>query len=89
MGDGGRMPVRPLRPGSCHGRHPHTRGKSVSNGGGSRPNERSSQAEATQDNGGLWRIGRTDIESYIKNAYQQTAARIAAGELQNEQATPE
>jgi len=29
---------------------------------------------------GLWRIGRLDVEDYIKQAYQRTAERVAAGE---------
>jgi hypothetical protein len=33
---------------------------------------------------GLWRIGATDIEDYITEAYRRTAERIAAGELQDE-----
>lgn len=28
----------------------------------------------------LWRIGAEDIESYIREAYEQTAQRIASGE---------
>lgn len=30
---------------------------------------------------GMWRIGRQDVEDYIKNAYERTAGRIAAGEI--------
>ena len=30
---------------------------------------------------GMWRIGRQDVENYITQAYQRTAERIAAGEL--------
>ena len=33
---------------------------------------------------GLWRIGRQDVEDYIDQAYQRTAERIAAGELEDE-----
>ena len=33
---------------------------------------------------GLWRIGRQDVEDYINRAYQRTAERIAAGELQDD-----
>lgn len=33
---------------------------------------------------GLWRIGRQDVEDYIIQAYQRTAERIAAGELQDD-----
>lgn len=33
---------------------------------------------------GLWRIGRRDVEDYIEQAYQRTAERLAAGELQDE-----
>jgi excisionase family DNA binding protein len=32
---------------------------------------------------GLWRIGRQDVEDYIEQAYQRTAERIAAGELED------
>jgi len=28
----------------------------------------------------LWRIGARDVESYIREAYEQTAKRIASGE---------
>jgi excisionase family DNA binding protein len=28
----------------------------------------------------LWRIGAEDVESFIREAYEQTARRIAAGE---------
>ena len=38
---------------------------------------------------GLWRVGRVDLESYIEAAYEQTAARIAAGELRTEQTAVE
>lgn len=38
---------------------------------------------------GLWRIGRQDIEDYINQAYRRTAARIAAGELQDDGAESE
>lgn len=38
---------------------------------------------------GLWRIGRQDVEDYINQAYQRTAARIAAGELQDDEAEGE
>jgi len=31
---------------------------------------------------GLWRIGRQDVEDYIDQAYQRTAERIAAGEIE-------
>ena len=30
---------------------------------------------------GLWRIGASDIEDFIAEAYRRTAHRIAAGEL--------
>ena len=30
---------------------------------------------------GVWRIGNTDVEDYIAQAYKTTADRIAAGEL--------
>lgn len=33
---------------------------------------------------GLWRIGASDIEDYIAEAYRRTAERIAAGELRDE-----
>lgn len=33
---------------------------------------------------GLWRIGRQDVEDYIDRAYQRTAGRTAAGDLQDE-----
>jgi prophage regulatory protein len=33
---------------------------------------------------GIWRIGRQDVEDYIVAAYQQTAARVAAGDLDDE-----
>ena len=29
----------------------------------------------------LWRIGRIDVEDYIEAAYEQTARRIATGEV--------
>ncbi|WP_354174544.1 excisionase family DNA-binding protein [Arthrobacter sp. UYEF36] len=29
----------------------------------------------------LWRIGRIDVENYIEAAYEQTARRIATGEV--------
>ena len=32
---------------------------------------------------GMWRIGREDVEDYIDQAYRRTAARIAAGELED------
>lgn len=32
---------------------------------------------------GLWRVGRQDVEDYIAEAYQRTAERIAAGELED------
>jgi len=32
---------------------------------------------------GLWRIGASDIEDYIAEAYRRTAERIAAGELKD------
>lgn len=38
---------------------------------------------------GMWRIGRQDVEDYIAEAYRRTAARIAAGELQDEGGTGE
>lgn len=31
----------------------------------------------------LWRIGVDDVSEYIADAYRRTAARIAAGEIQN------
>ena len=33
---------------------------------------------------GLWRIGASDIEDFIAEAYRRTAERIAAGELGDE-----
>jgi excisionase family DNA binding protein len=30
---------------------------------------------------GLWRIGATDVEDYIAEAYRRTAERIASGDL--------
>nr|AFK89253.1 hypothetical protein [Arthrobacter sp. J3.37] len=33
------------------------------------------------EQGGLWRVGRQDLEDYIADAYRRTAERIAAGEL--------
>lgn len=30
---------------------------------------------------GIWRIGSTDLETYIEDSYAKTTARIAAGEL--------
>jgi excisionase family DNA binding protein len=30
---------------------------------------------------GLWRVGRQDIEDYVRDAYRRTADRIEAGEL--------
>lgn len=44
-------------------------------------NKRSLQCKSTQDNRGLWRIGRQDVEDYIEVAYRRTAERIAAGEI--------
>lgn len=35
---------------------------------------------------GLWRIGSTDLEQYISDAYAQAAGRIASGELSDEEA---
>ncbi len=32
---------------------------------------------------GMWRIGRQDVEDYIAQAYQRTAERIAAGDLED------
>ncbi|WP_421094109.1 helix-turn-helix domain-containing protein [Pseudarthrobacter sp. CC4] len=32
---------------------------------------------------GLWRIGASDIEDYIAEAYRRTAERIAAGDLED------
>jgi excisionase family DNA binding protein len=34
--------------------------------------------------GGVWRIGATDIEDFVTEAYRRTAARIAAGELRDD-----
>lgn len=31
---------------------------------------------------GLWRIGTADMEDFIAKAYERTAARIAAGDLE-------
>lgn len=39
---------------------------------------------SSQDNRGVWRIGRQDIEDYITEAYRRTAERIAAGDLKGE-----
>ncbi|MDQ0664676.1 excisionase family DNA binding protein [Arthrobacter ulcerisalmonis] len=36
---------------------------------------------------GLWRIGPQDVEDYVSQAYQRTAERIAAGELEDEGGT--
>jgi excisionase family DNA binding protein len=33
---------------------------------------------------GVWRIGASDIEDYIAEAYRRTAERIAAGELKDD-----
>ena len=33
---------------------------------------------------GLWRIGASDIEDYVAEAYRRTAELIAAGELHDE-----
>lgn len=30
---------------------------------------------------GLWRVSVTDLEDYIANAYQETAAKIASGNI--------
>jgi excisionase family DNA binding protein len=30
---------------------------------------------------GVWRIGVTDLENFIADAYERTATRIAAGEM--------
>ena len=30
---------------------------------------------------GVWRIGIVDLEAYIEDAYARTAARVAAGDL--------
>ena len=35
---------------------------------------------------GLWRIGASDIEDYIAEAYRRTAERIAAGDLEDGEA---
>ena len=40
-------------------------------------------AGSRQDNRGMWRIGRQDLEDYIAEAYRRTAERIAAGELED------
>jgi excisionase family DNA binding protein len=32
---------------------------------------------------GVWRIGASDIEDYIAEAYRRTAERIAAGDLED------
>lgn len=34
---------------------------------------------------GLWRIGVSDVEDYISQAYRRTAEKIAAGELSDEE----
>lgn len=36
---------------------------------------------------GLWRIGASDIEDFIVEAYRRTAERIAAGDLEDGAAT--
>lgn len=41
-------------------------------------------AESRQDKRGIWRIGATDIEDFVTEAYRRTADRIAAGELKDE-----
>lgn len=33
---------------------------------------------------GVWRIGATDIEDFIAEAYRRTAERVIAGELKDE-----
>lgn len=38
---------------------------------------------------GLWRIGASDIEDYIAEAYRRTAERTAAGELKDQGGEPE
>ncbi|MDQ1058433.1 hypothetical protein QFZ23_002334 [Arthrobacter globiformis] len=38
-----------------------------------------------QDTRGVWRIGASDIEDYIAEAYRRTAERIAAGELKDDE----
>ncbi|WP_200830539.1 hypothetical protein [Arthrobacter sp. SLBN-122] len=43
--------------------------------------------ESRQDNRGMSRVGRQDVENYIEQAYRRTAERIAAGHL--EDACPE
>lgn len=45
---------------------------------------RTGELQAFQVGGrGLWRIGRRDVEDYIEQAYQRTAERIAAGDLED------
>lgn len=38
---------------------------------------------------GLWRVGVVDVEAYISAAYEQTAERIAAGEVPEDGADEE
>lgn len=33
---------------------------------------------------GMWRIARQDVEDYIASAYEQTAARVASGDIADE-----
>lgn len=43
---------------------------------------KSGELRALQVGGrGMWRIGVKDLEDYIEQAYQQTADRIAAGDI--------
>ncbi|MFD0047024.1 hypothetical protein ACFVGV_17720 [Pseudarthrobacter scleromae] len=48
------------------------------------PKQTTLTAESRQDDRGVWRIGESDIEDYIEEAYRRTAERIAAGELVDE-----
>lgn len=48
------------------------------------PNKRFLQCKSRQDKRGIWRIGASDIEDFIAEAYRRTADRIAAGELKDE-----
>lgn len=38
-------------------------------------------AESRQDNRGVWRIGRGDVEEYLEQAYQRTAEKTASGDF--------
>lgn len=38
---------------------------------------------------GIWRVATTDIEDYVRRAYETTADRVAAGEIPDEEPSTE